>query len=253
MSAAKTESQNHKSGKSAAIYCLTAFIWLIVSCIIVYGIYYTIQIKGVFFPLLLIVIYLLLSAIFVISFFRFELRRTNDIRELNSTKQMLEREIGERRRIEEALEESEFRYKTIFDNTDNAVAVYEALDNGADFIIRNFNKSAERIEKIRREEIIGKNVTEVFPGTREFGILEIFRRVWQTGEPEKFPLKFYKDDRLDGWRDNYVYKLPTGEIVAVYRDQTRRMKEQEEREALIKELERKNEELEQFTYTVSMI
>ena len=30
----------------------------------------------------------------------------------------------------------------------------------------------------------------------------------------------YKDARISGWRDNYVYKLPSGEIVAIYDDVT---------------------------------
>ena len=30
----------------------------------------------------------------------------------------------------------------------------------------------------------------------------------------------YKDHRISGWRENYIYKLPSGEIVAVYNDVT---------------------------------
>ena len=58
---------------------------------------------------------------------------------------------------------------------------------------------------------------------KEFGLFEVFQRVWRTGEPERVPVAFYKDDRITGWRENYVYKLPTGELVAVYSDETEYM------------------------------
>jgi len=44
--------------------------------------------------------------------------------------------------------------------------------------------------------------------------------VYKTGQPEHFPIVHYKDERISGWRDNFVYKLPTGEMVAVYEDLT---------------------------------
>jgi signal transduction histidine kinase len=37
----------------------------------------------------------------------------------------------------------------------------------------------------------------------------------------------YKDERTIGWRDNFVYKLPSGEIVAVYSDETERKQREE--------------------------
>ncbi len=34
----------------------------------------------------------------------------------------------------------------------------------------------------------------------------------------------YKDERITGWRENFVYKLPSGEVVAIYDDITERKK-----------------------------
>jgi PAS domain S-box-containing protein len=36
--------------------------------------------------------------------------------------------------------------------------------------------------------------------------------------PEHHPVSVYKDERIAGWRENYVYRLPSGQIVAVYDD-----------------------------------
>ncbi|NLD35872.1 MAG: response regulator [Desulfatiglans sp.] len=113
------------------------------------------------------------------------------------------------------------RHEGIFENTINAIAIYRPQDSGNDFIIVEFNRAAEKIEKVKRGDIVGKRVTEVFPGVIEFGLIEVFRRVLKTGIPERHPVRFYKDSRIVGWRENYVYRLPSDEIVAVYTDETK--------------------------------
>ena len=47
------------------------------------------------------------------------------------------------------------------------------------------------------------------------------------GVPERYPVSLYKDEGLSSWRDNFVYKLPTGEIVAIYDDVTERKRAEE--------------------------
>jgi PAS domain S-box-containing protein len=108
--------------------------------------------------------------------------------------------------------------EAILDHAGTAVAVYEAVDGGSDFIIVDFNRAAEDIEQVKKQDVVGKSVLEVFPGVREFGLFEAFQRVWQTGEPMEHPISIYKDWRITGWRRNYVCKLPNGQIIAVYED-----------------------------------
>lgn len=122
---------------------------------------------------------------------------------------------------EEALKKSEERLSGIFDNASNCIVVYTADEGGKDFIIADFNHAAERVEKAKKNDVVGKRVTSVFPGVKKFGILDIFRRVWKSGKPEHFPVKRYKDKRIAGWRENYIFKLDSGEIVAVYSDLTK--------------------------------
>jgi PAS domain S-box-containing protein len=131
----------------------------------------------------------------------------------------------------------ETRYRELFDHISSGVAVYEAMDNGNDFIIRDFNDAASVIEKVTKEDVIGKSVLKAFPGVVEFGLFNVFQRVWETGKPEHFPVSQYKDQRITGWRDNYVYKLPSGEIVAVYSDMTREKQILEELELAKERLE----------------
>jgi len=107
-----------------------------------------------------------------------------------------------------------------FDRRGLAVAVYEAVDNGKDFVFREFNKTGERIELVKREDLIGKSVQEVFPSISECGLFDGIVRVWQTGIPELHPPVYYRDSRIEGWRENYLYRLPSGEVVTVYDDVT---------------------------------
>jgi PAS domain S-box-containing protein len=142
--------------------------------------------------------------------------------------QAIWRDITERKRAEETLQISETRFRELFNNMSSGVAVYEAVDDGRDFVIKDFNGAAERIEKVGKESVIGKRVTEVFPGVKEMGLWDVFRRVWKTGKAEQYPTTLYKDSRISGWRENYIYKLPCGELVAVYDDVTERKRAEEE-------------------------
>ena len=123
---------------------------------------------------------------------------------------------------EKSLRESEARYRALFDNISSGVAIYDVKDNGNDFIFKDFNKAGEKIDGDRKEDILGKSVLEMRPGIREFGLFDVFKRVWETGIAEHHPVSLYKDCRLKKWYNNYVYKLPSGEIVAVFEDITER-------------------------------
>lgn len=132
---------------------------------------------------------------------------------------------------EQVLQQNEERYRMIINTMSSGLAVYRAVENGNDFVFIDFNRAGEMIDNIKKEELIGKKVTKVFPGVKDFGLLDVFQRVWNTGNPAHHPVAFYKDERIEGWRENYVYKLETGEIVAIYDDITEQ-KKAEERELL---------------------
>lgn len=144
-------------------------------------------------------------------------------------------DITEQKQAEAALAASETRFKGLFTSMSNGAAVYGAVDDGRDFVIVDFNSAAEKIENVQRDRIVGQRVTEVFPGVVEFGLLEVFQRVWRTGKAEHHPIFLYRDERVTGWRENQVFKLPSGEIVAVYDDVT---EQKQAEEALVKSEQR---------------
>lgn len=113
------------------------------------------------------------------------------------------------------------RFSLLFEHMGNGVVVYRAINQGHDFIFVELNKAAEKIENIDRYAVLGRHLTEIFPAVEKFGLLEVFRKVWKTGVPQAHPVTEYIDERIHGWRDNYVYKLPTGEIVSIFTDVTK--------------------------------
>lgn len=135
------------------------------------------------------------------------------------------RDVTNRKKTEEQLKQNEIRFRSLFENMSNNVAIFEVIDNGKDFIFKNFNSAAEKLEGINRNEIIGKSAGIVFPTLREYNLLETFKKVWETGKPEETPIILYdNDDRILSWTENFIYKLPSNEIVVIYDDITERKK-----------------------------
>ncbi|MFX0073722.1 MAG: PAS domain S-box protein, partial [Candidatus Hermodarchaeota archaeon] len=69
------------------------------------------------------------------------------------------------------LTESEERYRELVENLNECVAVYDAVENGSDFMFKDYNKAAEKADQITRNELLGKTICEKFPGVHEFGLL----------------------------------------------------------------------------------
>lgn len=130
----------------------------------------------------------------------------------------------------------ETRYSDLFNHMSSGVAVYEAVDDGEDFIIRDFNPAAEKIDLISRDEVLGRRITEVFPGVKDIGLLEVLQKVWSSGESQYLPDSIYRDSRDPGsWREHWVYRMQSGEVVSIYNDITeRRLAEHSLRQAEVR-------------------
>ncbi|MBN1252229.1 MAG: PAS domain S-box protein [Bacteroidales bacterium] len=135
------------------------------------------------------------------------------------------RDVSERKRSEELLKENEIRFRSLFENMSNNVAIFEVFDDGNEFIFKNFNSSAEKLENVKRENILGKNAVSVFPALSKYGLLESFKKVWKTGTATDHPVIIFDDNnKVISWTENFIYKLPSNEIVVIYDDITERKK-----------------------------
>jgi PAS domain S-box-containing protein len=148
-------------------------------------------------------------------------------------------DVSELERTTSALQESETLYQQLFRAMASGVAIYEADDDTGDFIIRDLNPVGCRHAGLTREEVVGRRLRDVFPGVAQMGLLDALREVWRTGEPRKLPVQQYADGRILLWVENYLFPLPSREVVAVYNDVT----EQKQREEQAHENARRLQEL----------
>ena len=128
------------------------------------------------------------------------------------------RDISERKKLDKELHESEVRYRQLVNNMGSCVAIYKPINNGENFVFEEVNRAAEKLSKINRKEVFGKKVTDVFPNVKEMGLFDVFKEVYNSGNPQRHPLQLYQDAHHEEWVENYVFKLPSGKIVAIYED-----------------------------------
>lgn len=136
------------------------------------------------------------------------------------------------RRTEQKLRKSEARFRAIFDNMKTGVVVYEVGRGGDEFTVVDLNRSAQKIEHTGKEDALGKKVRDIFPEYESMGLLNVLKRVWETGKSEHVEPVFCEGERWSGWREYDVYRLPSGEVVALFADLTDQKRVEEEQRVL---------------------
>jgi signal transduction histidine kinase len=144
----------------------------------------------------------------------------------------LRNEIKERLKVEAELRVSEVRFKQLFDNMADGAGIFQAVDDGNDFVLIDINRKGQTISQVTRDKAVGALATEVFKPKDISGLLDVFRRVYATGRPEDLQLTLYSGGHSAQWIENYVFKLPSGLIVALYTDTTEKVRTENEKEKL---------------------
>ncbi|MBS1170746.1 MAG: diguanylate cyclase/phosphodiesterase with and sensor(s) [Burkholderiaceae bacterium] len=136
--------------------------------------------------------------------------------------QSIIRDISERKRADDALRDSEARLSMLFDNMTNGLAVHEVIRNEdgkvIDYRYLDVNPAFEKMTGLHKEQIIGRRVTEVFPGGESYWI-ENFGKVATDGVPA------YLENRtpqLGRWYSVYAYRPGPEQFAAVIQDITER-------------------------------
>ncbi|MCK9530185.1 MAG: PAS domain S-box protein [Gammaproteobacteria bacterium] len=143
-----------------------------------------------------------------------------------------------RARAETQTRASEYRYRQLIEHMSSGMVVYEPIENGTDFIVRDVNLAFTRIERIPREVAVGRRLSSAEPEFHGPGVSEALQRVWLTGKPESLEINFKRNGQSE-WRNLYVYALPGQFVVIVYDDISQRkaaelqLRASEERLALV--------------------
>jgi PAS domain S-box-containing protein len=160
------------------------------------------------------------------------------------------RDITELKVAEEALREKEQRYRTLAESSPDAIFI---LDRDERMIYGN-QTSAQWLSR-PVAELVGQRPADLFPAETARHQSEALQRVLVTGEAERQeePIPFPGGVR---WMEFRLLPLPSPNgaiesVMGVSRDITEPKQAEEKLKQTLAELERSNQELEQFAYVAS--
>ncbi|MCZ7356655.1 MAG: PAS domain S-box protein [Candidatus Methanoperedens sp.] len=158
------------------------------------------------------------------------------------------RDITERMKIEEALRESEERYRTIIEYSNDMIWT---LDTEGRFLF--FNKSSGEITGLRLEDWRGKSFAPLIEKEDLPKVIDVFQRTL-SGEPEQYEVSVKKEDGNLILLVNTAPIYSKGKVVGTVsfgRDITERKKAEEHiKESLKQELRRSNKQKKLLYYLI---
>ena len=101
-------------------------------------------------------------------------------------------EISDRLRVEQRLRESEERYRALFENMSEGFVLFEVVQDGegrpVDLVILAANKGFEATTGLRRQDALGRRLTEALPGIEQDPAdwIGTYGMVALTGQPRMF-------------------------------------------------------------------
>lgn len=134
-------------------------------------------------------------------------------------------ESSERKKTEEALHSSETKYRSLFHNMVDGFAFHEIVldenDRPVDYVFIEANEAFEELTGLKKEQIIGKRVTEVFPDikTDPADWIGRYGKVALTGEGARFESYF---TGLGRWYSVRAYSPEKRYFAAIFEDITER-------------------------------
>lgn len=159
---------------------------------------------------------------------------------------MIYNDLERQKKMEEDIRKSEQKYRSLFDNMDQGMALHEIIldpaGNAVDYRFLEANHSFEILTGLKRENIIGETVLEVLPGTEQSWI-EKYGNVVATGVPLHYE-NYSKD--LGKYYSVVAYRSQPGQFAVIVSDITGSRRNEEEIVKKNQELRKLNAEKDKF-------
>lgn len=147
------------------------------------------------------------------------------------------RDITERKRVEEALRESELKFRSIVQASPLGLYLYVATPDGR-LILSGANPAAARMLGIDHRELLGRTIEEAFPALARTEIPRRYLAAARDGVPWQTSLIEYADDRIKGAFEVWAFQTAPGQMVVLFQEITARRQAEDNQRRLAAENER---------------
>ncbi|MDH5182127.1 MAG: PAS domain S-box protein, partial [Gammaproteobacteria bacterium] len=138
------------------------------------------------------------------------------------------RDISLDKQAEQALQESEEKFRSIISASPMGVFIYE-LNEQSELIFSGYNPAADHILGVDCNRFLGKTIEDAFPALGQTEIPKYYRRAardgisWQTED-----LHYDDKQNITGAFNVYAFQTSPGKIAVMFSDVTERLRVQEE-------------------------
>ena len=136
-------------------------------------------------------------------------------------------DISDRKLIDQALQESEKKFRSIINSSPMGIFIYKLIDD--QLIFSDYNPTADTILGVDCSQFVGKTLQKAFPNLAATEVPEHYRRAARNGTPWHNEDVFYDDQQnITGAFEVYAFQTAPDTMAVMFMDVTERKKTQDE-------------------------
>ncbi len=145
-------------------------------------------------------------------------------------------DITERKRTEEAVVESEARFRSVVESSPMGMHFY-SLEEDTRLVFYGANAAADRILGVDHRQFVGKTIEEAFPNLASIEVPARYRTLAREGGDWQTEYIEYNDRKISGAYEVHAFQVAPGSMAAMFSDVSERLQGEQERERLMSAIE----------------